>query len=167
MKKIVLLSDTHGFLDAGLEKHLLWADEVWHAGDIGTVAVSDRIKSLKPLRAVFGNIDGGDLRKEFEENALFACEGVQVLMTHVGGYPNKYTARVRALLLKHQPQLYVCGHSHILKVMYDKKLKLLHLNPGAAGKSGFHKIRTLLRFQLEKGEIKALEVVELGQRASG
>jgi putative phosphoesterase len=166
LKKIVLLSDSHGYLDQAIENHLAWADEVWHAGDIGSTTVSDRIKALKPLRAVYGNIDGHQLREEFSENQIFECEGVHVLMTHIGGYPKKYNARVRELIRKHRPQLYICGHSHILKVIYDKDLDLLHLNPGAVGRSGFHKIRTLLRFCLTAGKIENLEVVELGPRSS-
>ena len=153
-------------MDQAIENHLTWADEVWHAGDIGSTTVSDRIKALKPLRAVFGNIDGHQLREEFSENEIFECEGVHVLMTHIGGYPKKYNARVRELIRKHRPQLYICGHSHILKVIYDKDLDLLHLNPGAVGRSGFHKIRTLLRFCLTAGKIENLEVVELGPRSS-
>lgn len=164
MKRIGLLSDTHGFLDDAVKKHFSRCDEVWHAGDIGTVEVSDGLSAWKPLRAVYGNIDGGALRVIHPENQLFELEGVKVFMTHIGGYPGKYTSRVRTILEKERPKLYICGHSHILKVMHDKRYGVLHMNPGAAGNSGFHAVKTLLRFVLDNGNIRDLEVIELGKR---
>jgi len=164
MKKILLLSDTHTCIDDKIIKYVQQADEVWHAGDIGNTLVTDTIKQIKPLRAVYGNIDGGELRKEFNETVVFVVEDVKVLMTHIGGYPGRYAKGIRELIQRQRPQLFIAGHSHILKVMYDKKYELLHMNPGAAGKKGFHKVRTMLRFVLDKGEIKNLEVIELGRR---
>ena len=164
MKKILLLSDTHGFIDDQILKFVKQADEVWHAGDIGNLDVTDIIKELKPLRAVFGNIDGSDARVEFPLDNKFTVEGVSVWMTHIGGYPNKYNLRIRDEIAKNPPKIFISGHSHILKVQYDKKLNLLHLNPGAVGKHGFHKTRTMLRFQLQLGDIKNLEIIELAKR---
>jgi len=161
MKKILLMSDTHGLVDDFMLKYVKQADEVWHAGDIGTVAVTDEIKKYKPVRAVYGNIDGTELRKEFPEVQRFIVEGVSVLLIHIGGYPNRYMQIVRKILALNPPKLFISGHSHILKVMYDKKYKLLHINPGAAGKKGFHKQRTMVRFVLDKGDIRDLEVIEL------
>ncbi len=166
MKRIGLLSDTHGYLDQGIKKHFANCDEIWHAGDIGTENVSDALASWKPYRAVFGNIDGGKLRLMHPEDQIFVVEGVKVLITHIGGYPGRYVPRIRELIVKEKPKLYICGHSHILKVMYDKKNEVLHMNPGAAGISGFHQIKTLLRFVLDNGNIRDLEVIELGQRTS-
>lgn len=165
MKKILLLSDTHSYIDVQILKFVKQADEVWHAGDIGNLSVTDRIAELKPLRAVYGNIDDKDARAEFPLDNQFTVEGVSVWMTHIGGYPYKYNSRICEALTANPPQLFICGHSHILKVQFDKKLKLLHLNPGAAGKHGFHKVRTMLRFELEKGEIKNLEIIELAKRS--
>lgn len=165
MKKILLLSDTHSHIDDQILKFVKQADEVWHAGDIGNLRVTDAIQELKPLRAVYGNIDDKDARAEFPLNNRFEVEGVSVWMTHIGGYPNKYNQRVRAELQANPPKLFICGHSHILKVQYDKKLELLHLNPGAAGKHGFHKVRTMLRFSLENTAIKDLEIIELAKRS--
>ena len=164
MKKILLISDTHGHLDEAILKYVKQADEVWHAGDIGIAKVTDELTKLKPIRAVYGNIDGHELRSIFKEDLRFNCEGVEVFMTHIGGYPESYNPRVRKLLQRERPKLFICGHSHILKVMSDKKLGILHMNPGAAGVYGFHKIRTMLRFTLDKGKIENLEVVELGDR---
>lgn len=166
MKKILLLSDTHGHLDQKIIKYIDGADEVWHSGDIGTTAVADGISKIKPLRGVYGNIDGHLLRSQFPENQIFNCEGVKVLMTHIGGYPGRYNARVKKLIVKEKPQLYVCGHSHILKVVQDCKNNLLHMNPGACGIQGFHKLKTMLRFELNQGKIENLEAIELGQRGS-
>jgi hypothetical protein len=162
LKKILLISDTHGYLDEAILKYVKQADEVWHAGDIGITEVTDELNRLKPLRAVYGNIDDHELRSIFKEDLRFNCEGVEVFMTHIGGYPERYNPRVRKLLQRERPKLFICGHSHILKVMSDKKLGILHMNPGAAGVYGFHKIRTMLRFTLDKGKIENLEVVELG-----
>ncbi|MCI2229058.1 metallophosphatase family protein [Polaribacter sp. MSW13] len=164
MKKILLLSDTHSFIDNQILKFVKQADEVWHVGDIGDLKVTDTIKKLKPLRAVFGNIDNADARLEFPLDAKFLVENVSVWMTHIGGYPNKYNLRIREELIKNPPKIFISGHSHILKVQFDKKLNLLHLNPGAAGNYGFHKIRTMLRFTLDNGEIKDLEIIELAKR---
>lgn len=161
MKKILLLSDTHSHIDERILHYVSEADEVWHAGDIGDVAVFDRIKELKPLKAVYGNIDGAEIRKELPLHQRFKCEGVDVWITHIGGYPGKYSPAIREEITKNPPKLFICGHSHILKVMNDKKLNLLHMNPGAAGKSGFHKQRTMLRFRIEEDNIKDLEVIEL------
>ncbi|MDT0552838.1 metallophosphoesterase family protein [Urechidicola vernalis] len=164
MKKILLLSDTHGFIDDQILKYVKQADEVWHAGDIGTIKVTDTIKALKPLRAVYGNIDGTEIRSEFPLNNRFLCEEVDVWITHIGGYPNRYDLRVREEIKQNPPKIFISGHSHILKVQFDKKLNLLHLNPGAVGKHGFHKIRTMLRFTIDGSDIKNLEIVELEKR---
>lgn len=164
MKKILLLSDTHSFIDDQILKFVKQADEVWHAGDIGDLNVTDTLKNYKPLRAVYGNIDDKDARAEFPLDNKFVIEGVSVWITHIGGYPNKYNLRVREELKNKTPKLFICGHSHILKVQYDEKLKLLHLNPGAAGKHGFHKVRTMLRFEIDKGAITNMEVIELAHR---
>ena len=161
MKQILLLSDTHSHIDDTMIKYVKLADEVWHAGDIGDLKVTDTIASLKPLRAVYGNIDNTKIRQEYPLNNYFEIEGVSVLMTHIGGYPGRYNDRVRNLLNTHKPNLYICGHSHILKVMNDKKLNCLHMNPGAVGKHGFHQVRTMLRFQIDLGKILNLEVVEI------
>ena len=165
MKKILLLSDTHSYIDDQILKFVKQADEVWHAGDIGSIDVTDTIQKLKPLRAVYGNIDGKDMRAEFPLDSIFEVEKTKVWMTHIGGYPNKYHQRVREDLKKIKPSIFICGHSHILKVQYDKKLNILHLNPGAAGKYGFHAVRTMLRFELDKGEIKKLEIIELAKKS--
>lgn len=164
MKKILLLSDTHSFIDAQILKFVKQADEVWHAGDIGNLNVTDSIKKLKPLRSVYGNIDDKDARAEFPLDLKFDVENVSVWITHIGGYPNKYNLRIREEIKNNPPKIFIAGHSHILKVQYDKKLNLLHLNPGAAGNHGFHKIRTMLRFVLQNGEIKDLEIIELAKR---
>ncbi|MBG7611593.1 metallophosphoesterase family protein [Polaribacter sp. BAL334] len=164
MKKILLLSDTHSFIDEQILKFVKQADEVWHAGDIGDLSVTDQIKALKPLRAVFGNIDDANARMSFPLDEKFSVENVSVWITHIGGYPNKYNLRIKDEIQKNPPKIFISGHSHILKVQYDKKLQLLHMNPGAAGKHGFHKIRTMLRFELENGEIKNLEIIELAAR---
>ena len=159
-----MLSDTHGHMDETILKYAAQADEVWHAGDIGNLSVTDRLKELKPVRGVFGNIDDHVIQKEFPENNRFMCEGVDVWITHIGGYPNRYNVRVRDEIRSNPPRLFICGHSHILKVMHDKKLGLLHMNPGACGKHGFHQVRTMLRFVIDGEKISDLEVVELGKR---
>jgi hypothetical protein len=160
MKKILLLSDTHGYIDNDILKYVKQADEVWHAGDIGDLTVTDAIKALKPLRAVYGNIDDAKARNEFAEHNRFLCEDVEVLITHIGGYPGRYNPRIKNELYQNPPKLFICGHSHILKVMPDKKLNLLHMNPGAVGKHGFHKVRTMLRFTIDGDKIDNLEVIE-------
>ncbi|MCF8715669.1 metallophosphoesterase family protein [Joostella atrarenae] len=164
MRKILLLSDTHSFIDDQILKYVKKADEVWHAGDIGDPIVTDTIKKLKPLRSVFGNIDNDQVRLEFPENNRFLCEKVDVWITHIGGYPNKYDRKIREDIKANPPKLFISGHSHILKVMWDKKLNLLHMNPGAAGKHGFHKVRTMLRFVIDGEQIKDLEIIELEKR---
>lgn len=164
MKKILLLSDTHSHIDDTILKYLKQADEVWHAGDIGSLHVTDSIKEIKPLRAVFGNIDDNKARLEFPLNNRFFCEDVEVLITHIGGYPGKYNSAIREELYSNPPKLFICGHSHILKVQYDKKLNLLFMNPGAAGKHGFHQVRTMLRFEIDKDKVQNLEIIEIEKR---
>ncbi|GGH46475.1 phosphodiesterase [Mangrovimonas yunxiaonensis] len=160
MTKILLLSDTHSHIDDTILKYVEQADEVWHAGDIGNLQVTDTIKKRKPLRAVYGNIDDSKARQEFPKDNRFFCEEVDVWITHIGGYPGRYTPNIREKLASHPPDLFICGHSHILKVMPDKKLNLLHMNPGAIGKHGFHKARTMLRFVINGKKIEQLEVIE-------
>jgi len=164
MKKILLLSDTHSHIDDTILKYVAQADEVWHAGDIGNLVVTDTIKNYKPLRAVYGNIDDAKARIEFPLNNRFTCEGVDVLITHIGGYPGKYNPQIKAEIIANPPKLFICGHSHILKVMHDKKYNLLHMNPGAAGKSGFHQVRTMLRFVIDGDKIKDLEIIEIEKK---
>lgn len=164
MIKILLLSDTHSHIDDTIVKYVNQADEVWHAGDIGSLVVTDKIKSIKPLRAVFGNIDDDKARMEFPLHNRFVCEGVDVWITHIGGYPGKYNQAIREELRTNPPKLFICGHSHILKVQFDKSLDLLHMNPGAAGISGFHQIRTMLRFEIDGDKISNLEVIEIGKK---
>lgn len=166
MVRVALVSDTHGFIDEQLLGHLNKADEVWHAGDIGTPDVTNAIAATKPLRGVFGNIDGGALRMAFPEISLFTVEQTKVLMVHIGGSPGRYPARIKALIELHKPQVFVCGHSHILRVVYDKPYNLLHLNPGAAGRHGFHTVRTMLRFSVDGNKLAQMEVIELGPRSS-
>ncbi|MCX6292045.1 MAG: metallophosphoesterase family protein [Bacteroidetes bacterium] len=166
MIKIGLLSDTHGFLDPKIFDHFQSCDEIWHAGDIGSIDVAEELALFKPLRAVYGNIDGQDVRLTHPEDQVFHCEELKVLITHIGGYPGNYFPEAENKIIQHQPGLFICGHSHILKVMRDKKFNLLHMNPGAAGKSGFHKFKTLLRFDINKSKIENLEVIELGLRGS-
>lgn len=151
-------------MDKSILKYAAQADEVWHAGDIGSLTVTDQLAAIKPVRGVHGNIDDHVVQKEFPENNRFMCEEVDVWITHIGGYPNKYNVRVREEIKNNPPKLFICGHSHILKVMHDKKLDLLHMNPGACGKHGFHQIRTMLRFVVDGDKISNLEVIELGKR---
>ena len=160
MRKILLLSDTHGYMAPEILKYVRQADEVWHAGDIGSIDVTDEIQALKPLRAVYGNIDNAKIRTEFPLHQKFKLEGVTVWMTHIGGYPNRYSKFIRDEIVNKPPDLFISGHSHILKVMPDKKLNLLHMNPGAIGIHGFHKVRTMLRFEVSEGNIGNLEVIE-------
>ena len=164
MKKILLLSDTHSHIDDTILKYVNQADEVWHAGDIGNLNVTDTIKKVKPLQAVYGNIDDDKARIEYPLNNRFMCEGVDVWITHIGGYPGKYNQAIREELYSNPPKLFICGHSHILKVMFDKKLNLLHMNPGVAGISGFHQVRTMLRFVIDGDKIQQLEVIEIGKK---
>ncbi len=164
MIKIGLLSDTHGYIDPKVYKYFKDVDEIWHAGDIGDISVTDELKAFKPIRSVYGNIDNQIIRSEFREVEIFNVNGLKVVLTHIGGYPKRYSPGIKPLLQKEKPDLFICGHSHILKVIYDKELKLLHLNPGAAGFHGFHKVKTLLRFSINNGKIENLEVIELGPR---
>lgn len=161
MRKILLLSDTHSFIDEKIINYCKAVDEVWHAGDIGNIEVTTKIQEVSKLRAVYGNIDNKDIRSEFPLDQRFSVEGVTTWMTHIGGYPYRYDKRIRESIRLRPPKLFISGHSHILKVQFDKKLNLLHMNPGAAGKHGFHKVRTMLRFQIENAEIKNLEVIEM------
>lgn len=165
MRRILLLSDTHSHFDEKLPKYIQTADEVWHAGDIGLIEVCKKIEALRPLRAVHGNIDALDVRAAYPETQLFMCEQVKVFITHIGGYPGKYSPPARAIIAHEKPKLFICGHSHILKVMYDKQNDLLHLNPGAAGVHGFHQKKTMLRFTIDGSDIKDMEIIELGKRA--
>jgi len=164
MTKILLLSDTHSYIDRQMLKFIKQSDEVWHAGDIGSIEVLDTIKKIKPVRAVFGNIDNQLIRAELPLDQKFTIDETSVWITHIGGYPNKYDLRIKESITKNPPQLFISGHSHILKVMHDKKLNLLHMNPGAAGKHGFHQVRTMLRFEIDSGKISNLEVIELAKR---
>ncbi|HXP48381.1 MAG TPA: metallophosphoesterase family protein [Bacteroidia bacterium] len=166
MKKILLLSDTHGYIDDSICKHAEKADEIWHAGDIGTIEVYDKLASIKPIRAVYGNIDGEKIRKVCPKNQRFLCERKDVWITHIGGYPPNYTPSLKVALLQKPPHIFICGHSHILKVIYDKNLNILHLNPGAAGHEGFHKVRTMLRFVIDGDNIKDMDIIELGARGT-
>ena len=161
VKNILLLSDTHGYIDEKIISHMNYVDEVWHAGDIGDARVIDSIKLLKPIKAVYGNIDSNEIRMMTEKNLIFESEGVRVVMTHIAGYPGRYNRSAIELIQKYNPNLFICGHSHILKVIQDKKYNHLHFNPGAAGIYGFHKKRTMLKFSLQKGTIKNLFVIEL------
>lgn len=161
MKRIGLLSDTHSYWDAKYEKYFKDCDEIWHAGDIGSDEVADRLSAIAPLRAVYGNIDGGGLRMRFKETIRLNCEDVDVVIKHIGGYPGRYDASIRSALFTRPPKLFISGHSHIMKVMYDRTLQCLHINPGAAGQSGFHKVRTLVRFIIDGSEIRDLEVIEI------
>jgi putative phosphoesterase len=164
LKRIGLLSDTHSHLDTSLFNYFEECDEIWHAGDIGNYEVAQQLQDFRPFKAVYGNIDGHTVRMDFPENLIFEMAGVKVLLTHIGGYPGRYTKRVRQLIEQERPKLYICGHSHILKVQYDKKYDLLHMNPGAAGKHGFHTMKTAMRFTLAASNITDLEVIELGKR---
>ena len=161
MKKILLLSDTHSHIDDAILKYVKQADEVWHVGDIGDLKVTDTIKKLRPLQAVYGNIDNAEARGEFPLHNRFMCEGVDVWITHIGGYPGRYNPAIQEEIRMNPPKLFITGHSHILKVMNDKKLGLLHMNPGAMGTSGFHKVRTMLRFEITGDKIGNLEVIEI------
>jgi putative phosphoesterase len=164
MTRIGLISDTHNYLDENVFKHFEQCDEIWHAGDFGTAEIAERLKAFKPLRGVYGNIDGYDIRSEYPEKLRFKCEEVEVLMTHIGGYPGKYAPAIRPELYAAPPRLFICGHSHILKVIYDDKLNCLHMNPGAAGNHGWHKVRTLIRFIIDGKDMKQCEAIELGKR---
>jgi putative phosphoesterase len=164
MIKIGLLSDTHGNLDYHLFEYFKDCDEIWHAGDIGDLKVSEELSQFKPFKAVYGNIDGPAIRQIYPENLRFISEEMEIWIKHIGGYPGKYDSSIRKEIMADPPGLFISGHSHILKVMFDKKLNLLHINPGAAGKTGLHKIRTAVRFTIDKRKIKDLEIIELDRR---
>ncbi|CEN37793.1 metallophosphoesterase family protein [Capnocytophaga cynodegmi] len=158
--KILLLSDTHSYIDDRIIAHAQQVDEIWHCGDFGSIEVIETLKKIKPLRGVYGNIDDAKIRAEFPEVNRFYCEDVEVLMIHTGGYPNKYSPLAKKEIELKTPKIFISGHSHILKVMYDKKYQLLHLNPGAVGKHGWQKVRTMIRFEIDKKEIKNIEIIE-------
>ncbi len=160
MQRIGLLSDTHGFVHPELPRIFKDCDEIWHAGDFGNLQTVDTLKSIKPLKGVYGNIDSTDIRQEYPETLRFFCEEVDVVMTHIGGYPGNYAPDVRKIMQTHPPKLFICGHSHILKIIHDKKHNCLHLNPGAAGRHGFHKVISMLRFVIDKSAIKDMEIIE-------
>jgi len=166
MTQIGLVSDTHNHLEQAVFKHFEQCDEIWHAGDFGSAAIADALKSFKPLPGVYGNIDGYDIRSEFPEELIFNCEEVKVFIKHIGGYPNRYAPGVKDKIIKEEIKLFISGHSHILKVMYDPKLQCLHMNPGAAGIQGWHKVKTIIRFAIDGKDIKNCEVIELGKRGS-
>ncbi|HVU95893.1 MAG TPA: metallophosphoesterase family protein [Puia sp.] len=161
MLRIGLISDTHHFLDEKVFTHFENCDEIWHAGDFGTIQLANRLAGFKPLKGVYGNIDGPDIRGVYPENLHWQAEGVKVFMTHIGGYPPNYNVRVKKELDANPPQLFICGHSHILKVMFDEKRQCLHMNPGAAGRQGWHTVRTLIRFTIDGPDMKDCEVIEL------
>jgi len=162
MTRIGLISDTHGFLDENVFKHFEQCNEIWHCGDFGNAAIADQLQAFKPLRGVYGNIDGMDIRSRFGEVLTFHVEQVKVMMKHIGGYPPKYNPETKKRVIAEKPQLFISGHSHILKIMYDDALQCLHMNPGAAGKQGWQKVRTLIRFVIDGTEFKNCEVIELG-----
>ena len=164
MTRIGLISDTHGFLDETVFRHFANCDEVWHAGDFGPEVI-EKLESFKPLKGVYGNIDDASIRHQFPEQLVFTCEGVKVMMRHIGGSPPKYNPETRKELALHQPQLFISGHSHILKVIYDEKISCLHMNPGAAGRQGWHKVRTLIRFVIDGADMRDCEIIELGGRS--
>ena len=160
MKQIALLSDTHHTLDERFYPHFQQADEIWHAGDIGDISVSDKLKKIKPLRGVYGNIDDQKIRAEFPLHNKFICEKVNVWITHIGGYPKRYNPKILKELKSNPPDLFISGHSHILKVINDKQLDLLHINPGAIGKHGLHRVRTMIQFEINGKKIENLSVIE-------
>ena len=164
MKRIGLISDTHGYLDEQVFRHFEQCDEIWHAGDFGSIELANQLAAKKPLKGVYGNIDGNEIRTVYPEQLIFTCEDVKVMMRHIGGSPPKYNPETRKELAIHQPQLFISGHSHILKVMYDEKLQCLHMNPGAAGNQGWHKVRTIITFVIDGKNMKDCNVIELGSR---
>lgn len=167
MIRIGLISDTHNYLDEAVFKHFERCDEIWHAGDFGTIEIAERLKAFRPLRGVFGNIDGYDVRSVYPQKLVWDCEQVKVFMTHIGGYPKRYAPGIKNELVSNHARLFICGHSHILKVIYDNEIKCLHMNPGAAGNQGWHKVRIVLRFAIDGSDIKDCEVIELGKRGQG
>ena len=163
MKKILLLSDTHSHIDEGMVKHAETVDEIWHAGDIGDLSVTDTLESIKPLRAVYGNIDDHVCRRTHPLDQIFNIEGFKVWMTHIGGYPPKWNKKIAPKIMEIRPDIFICGHSHVLKVIYDKNLNILHLNPGAAGIHGFHKVRTMLKFELDNKKVQNMQIIEFSR----
>ena len=164
MKKIGLISDTHGYLDENIFRHFESCDEIWHAGDVGNSSIAEKLKAFKPFKGVYGNIDGADIRSDYPEQLVFLCEEVKVVIRHIGGSPPKYNPETRKELAMHKPQLFIAGHSHILKVIYDPAIECLHINPGAAGKHGWHKMRTLITFVVDGKNMKDCNIIELGKR---
>lgn len=164
MKRIGLLSDTHSYLDESIFKHFANCDEIWHGGDFGSLELIERLQDFKPLRGVYGNIDNPKIRHQFPEVLAFSCEEVKVLMIHIGGYPGKYTPLTKKEMSIYKPKLFISGHSHILKIMYDKTNECLHINPGAAGFQGWHQVRTLVRFTIDGDNIKDCEIIEIGKK---
>lgn len=167
MVKVGLISDTHGYLDEAVFRHFADCDEIWHVGDFGNTGLIKTLQDFKPLKGVYGNIDGHEIRAEFPEKLRWYCEGVEVMMVHIGGYPGRYAPNVKQELMNNPPKLFITGHSHILKIIYDDKINCLHINPGAAGRHGWHKVRTLVRFTIDGTTIKDCEVIELGKRSAG
>ncbi len=164
MKKILVLSDTHGYIDDRILHYAKNSDEVWHAGDIGNFSVINQLSSISKIKAVYGNIDDQNIRGIYPEKNIFICEGLKVYITHIGGYPGSYNKKIKNELIDLNPDIFICGHSHILKIINDKKNNILHLNPGAAGNIGFHSLRTMIRFEISKTKINNLEVIQLGKR---
>lgn len=164
MKRIGLLSDTHGYINPGLFTFFGEVDEIWHAGDIGNMATADRLSAFRPFRAVYGNIDGQDIRAVYPVHNRFFCEETDVWITHIGGYPGKYERFVKPEIFRNPPGLFISGHSHILKIIYDQKLEFLHINPGAAGINGFHQVCTAVRFLIDKKDIREMEIWEVPRR---
>jgi putative phosphoesterase len=164
MKRIGIISDTHGYLDDAVFKHFDKCDEIWHAGDFGTISIADQLQKFKPLKGVYGNVDGFDVRSAYPQKLLWQCEEVTVFMTHIGGYPKRYAPGIKQELTTSSAKLFICGHSHILKIIYDDQINCLHINPGAAGKHGWHKMRTLVRLTIDGNNMKDCEVIELGAR---
>ena len=166
MTRIGLISDTHSYLDDAVFRHFENCDEIWHAGDFGTDAIAEQLRNFKPLKGVYGNIDGYDIRSIYPEKLIWNCEDVKVYMTHIGGHPNKYAPGIKQELITNNARLFISGHSHILKIIYDDKINCLHINPGAAGNQGWHKIKTIVRFAIDGSNIKDCEVIELGRRGT-
>ncbi len=164
MKQIGLISDTHGIVISQIYTALAECDEIWHAGDIGDIATADKLAAFKPLRAVYGNIDDHVVRMSYPEVQLFECEKLKVLMTHIGGYPGKYVSQVRKMLVQEKPGLFISGHSHILKIIFDPQLNCLHMNPGSAGIYGIHAVITMLRFGIDDGKVVKPEIIELERK---
>jgi uncharacterized protein len=164
LKKILLLSDTHHYIDEKILSYCSTADEVWHAGDIGSLSVTDHIARIRPLKAVWGNIDNDKMRLQFEETLVFKTEDLKVMMTHIGGKPGKYPEKIFSKIRMERPDIFICGHSHVLRIERDRLCSLLYINPGAAGHHGFHNVRTMVRFEINKGSIQNMEVIELGIR---